>query len=131
MRGGRVILAIEQTLLLGAVGTAILLNVESALGLTIVSRLPVYRVQVLRWAVERTAGAAAVTFSPALFDDGAGAAPLQQIDTMGVGLAVARTIRTPPAPVIANCPLGVLALLIAPNAAGDTFKVRAVVELLQ
>ena len=122
----------EQTLLLGAVGTPILLNVETALGLTIVSRLPAYRVQVLRWAVERTVNAAgAVTFSPALFDDGAATTPLQQIDTMGVGLAVARTIRTPPAPVIAVCPLGVLALLIAPNIAGDTFKVRAVVELLQ
>lgn len=131
MRTGRVIVAIEQTLVLGAVNTPILLNVESALGLTISARLPVYNVQVIRWAVERTAGAAAVTFSPALFDDGTATDPLRSVDSMGVGIAVARTIRTPPAPVVLACPLGVLALLVAPSVAGDTFRVRAVVELLQ
>ena len=81
MRTGRVIVAIEQTLVLGAVNTPILLNVESALGLTISARLPVYNVQVIRWAVERTAGAAAVTFSPALFDDGTATDPLRSVDS--------------------------------------------------
>lgn len=131
MRSGRVIVAVEQTLVLGAVSTPILLSIEGAMGLTNSARLPVYNVQVIRWAVNRTAGAAATTFSPALYDDGAATDPLRSVDSMGVGIAVARTIRTPPAPVVLACPLGVLALLVGPNVAGDTFRVRAVVELLQ
>lgn len=131
MRSGRVIVAMEQVLLIAAPNTPILLNLETALGLTIVSRQPVYVVQLLRWAIERTAGAAAATFSPAVFDDGAAALPIRQVDSIGTGIAVARQIRTPPAQVIFTAPLGVVAFLPAPNVGGDTFRVRAVLELLQ
>ena len=130
-RSGRVIVAMEQLLVIAAPNTPILLNLETALGLTIVARQPVYVVQLLRWAIERTAGAAAVTFSPGVFDDGAAALPIRQVDSMGVGIAVARQIRTPPAPVIFTAPLGVVAFLPAPNVGGDTFRIRAVLELLQ
>lgn len=130
-RSGRVLVTIEQTAVIPAVNTSILLNVETALGLTIASRLPAYNVQLLRWAIERSAGAAAATFAPAVFDDGSGSALLRQVDTMGAGLPVAGMIRTPPAPVIFAAPLGVVAVLVAPNLAGDTFVVRATFELLQ
>lgn len=130
-RTGRVLIAVEQTFVLAAPGTPILLNLETALGLTIVSRLPIYVVQVCRWSVEVTAGAAATTFSPALYDDGTGTNPFRIIDTMGTGIAVARLVRTPPAPVVFTAPGGILACTLSPNVAGDTFRVRAVVELLQ
>lgn len=130
-RSGRVIVAMEQALVIAAPNTPILLNLETALGLTIVARQPVYVVQLLRWAIERTAGAAAVTFSPGVFDDGAAALPIRKVDSMGTAIAVATQVRTPPAPVIFTAPLGVVAFLPGPNVGGDTFRIRAVLELLQ
>lgn len=132
MNPGPVLFTVETTAVLVAVGTPVILSIEPALRLSASARLTWYQVRLVSWGIQRTAGAAAATWSPFVSEDTIGTDPLLRVDQLGVAIPIAAFVRAPPAPVAFVAGLGgVFSVVPTPNLAGDTVRVRAWLELLQ
>ena len=121
---------VEATAVLALVTTPIVLNVKPSLALGAGADLLQYRLRLISFGLQRTAGAAATTWAPRVCEDITGTDPLLRLQSLAP-VAPATFVNQPLSDVYFTLGTGgAFSIVPAPDFAGDTVRARVWLQLL-